>query len=282
MNKLIGTALGIVGGVTAIAATAGCAAFVKERIDEAKAPEGANRHKPYGVYEKYIKRPLDCSLSTGALIVLSPVLGVTALLVKTKLGSPVLFKQERPGKNGKTFYMLKFRTMLSPQTRDGRILTDKERLECIEKGIDILTDEERLPKIGRVMRALSLDELPELINIIKGDMSIVGPRPLATIYLPYYTKEEMHRHDVLPGLTGLAQVNGRNTVSWSTKFEYDIEYANNITFLNDLKIIAKTVKVVLAHDDVGQGNERPEAFSTVREKELEEGIVKSEDLYCNQ
>ena len=128
------------------------------------------------------------------------------------------------------------------------------------------------------MRTLSVDELPELINIIKGDMSIVGPRPLATIYLPYYTKEEMKRHDVRPGLTGLAQVNGRNTVSWKKKFKYDVEYVNHITFLEDVKIVLKTIKVVLVHDDIGQGNERPEAFNTVREREIEEGIVSSEDL----
>ena len=154
-------------------------------------------HKPYGPYEAYIKRPLDFCLSLGALVILSPVMGVTAILVKTQLGTPVLFVQERPGLNGEIFKMYKFRTMLDPQTKDGRILNDKERLECIEKGIEVLSDEERLPKLGRILRATSLDELPELINILKGDMSVVGPRPLATIYLPYYNESEKHRHDVL-------------------------------------------------------------------------------------
>ena len=267
MNKYIKNGLMIVGCISALAAIAGGIAFIGERIDELKNYGKELRHKPYGVYERFIKRPLDCFLSTGALIVLSPVLLFTSLLVKVKMGSPVLFKQERPGRYGKSFNMMKFRTMLSPQTRDGKILTDKERLECIEKGIEILSDEERLPKIGRVMRTLSVDELPELINIIKGDMSIVGPRPLATIYLPYYTKEEMKRHDVRPGLTGLAQVNGRNTVSWTKKFKYDVEYVNHITFLEDVKIVLKTIKVVLVHDDIGQGEERPESFNIVRQKE---------------
>ena len=253
-----------------ISLIAGCAAaiaFLAERIDELKSKGKKLVHKPFGIYERFVKRPLDCFLATGALIVFSPVLCTVAIIVKTKLGSPILFKQERPGKLGKSFKMLKFRTMLSPQTRDGRILTDKERLECIEKDIDILSDEERLPKVGKVLRTLSLDELPELINIIKGDMSIVGPRPLATIYLPYYTNEEMKRHDVRPGLTGLAQVNGRNTVSWTKKFKYDVEYVNHVTFLEDVKIVLKTIKVVLVHDDIGQGEERPESFNIVRQKE---------------
>lgn len=281
MKKLIKILAVITAVVSALAAFAAVIAFIDERIEEIKNHGKELKHKPYGVYERFIKRPLDCFLSTGALIVLSPVLAITSLLVKAKMGSPVLFKQERPGRYGKSFNMLKFRTMLSPQTRDGKVLTDAERLECIKNGIDILSDEERLPPLGRAMRTTSVDELPELINIIKGDMSIIGPRPLATIYLPYYTKKEMKRHDVRPGLTGLAQVNGRNTVSWTKKFEYDVDYANHITFINDLKILLKTVKVVLVHDDIGQGEERPEAFNTVRERELQEGTVALDDLVNN-
>ena len=224
-------------------------------------------HKPYGPYEAYIKRPLDFFLSLGALIVLSPVMGVTALLVKTKLGSPVLFVQERPGLNGEIFNMYKFRTMLDPQTKDGRILNDQQRLECIEKGIELLSDEERLPKLGRILRATSLDELPELINILKGDMSVVGPRPLATIYLPYYNEAEQHRHDVRPGLTGKAQVHGRNSASWKERFRYDLEYVNHITFLEDVKTIVDTVKVVILKEDIGQGSEKPIAFNVERQRE---------------
>lgn len=264
--------------ISAVAAFVAIIAFISERVEELRTWGKEIRHIPHGVYERFIKRPLDCFLSTGALIVFSPILIAVSILVKLKIGSPILFKQERPGRYGKSFNMLKFRTMLSPQTRDGKILTDKERLECIEKGIDILTDEERLPKIGRVMRSTSLDELPELINIIKGDMSIVGPRPLSTIYLPYYTKEEMKRHDVRPGLTGLAQVHGRNSASWSEKFKYDVEYADKVTFRGDAKIVLDTVKVVFTHEGIGQGEERPEAFHTVRQREIEEGLVSEDDL----
>lgn len=224
-------------------------------------------HKPYGPYEAYIKRPLDFCLSLGALIVLSPVMGVTAILVKRKLGSPIFFVQERPGLNGKIFKMYKFRTMLDPQTKDGRLLTDQERLECIENGIEILSDEERLPKLGRILRATSLDELPELINILKGDMSVVGPRPLATIYLPYYNEIEKHRHDVRPGLTGKAQVHGRNSASWRERFRYDLEYVNHITFIEDVKTVLDTVKVVLLKEDIGQGLEKPMAFNIERQLE---------------
>lgn len=224
-------------------------------------------HVPFGPYEAFFKRPLDIILAGTALIILSPVLAITALFVRIKLGSPVIFVQERPGRGGEIFKTYKFRTMLDPQTRDGRILTDKERLKCIEKGIDILTDEERLTKFGRRLRELSLDELPELWNILNGDMSIVGPRPLATIYLPYYTEEENRRHEVRPGLTGLAQVNGRNAVSWETKFKYDVEYVDHVSFMKDISIIFKTVAVIFTHEDIGQGEERPESFNIVRQKQ---------------
>ena len=186
------------------------------------------------IYEKYIKRPLDCILATGAFIVLSPVLGVTALLVKKNLGSPILFTQERPGKDGKIFKLYKFRTMLNPS--DGVI--------------DASKDKDRLTPFGRKLRSTSLDELPELINIIKGDMAVVGPRPLLVQYLERYSPEQARRHEVRPGFTGLAQVNGRNAISWNEKFKLDVEYVDNISFLGDCKIILDTVKVVLKKDGI--------------------------------
>lgn len=225
------------------------------------------------LYKPFFKRFYDIFLSGTALIILSIPLLVLSLLVRLKLGSPVIFRQERPGKGGKIFKMCKFRSMLPPQTRDGKVLTDKERLDCVEKGIDILSDEERLTKFGRLLRALSLDELPELWNIFKGDMSIVGPRPLATIYLPYYSKEEFHRHDVRPGLTGLAQVHGRNTASWKKRFEYDLKYVKDYSLLGDIMILIDTVLVVFKRSDIGQGNERPESFNVVRQREWENGEV---------
>lgn len=225
------------------------------------------------MYKHFIKRVIDIVLSGLALIILSPILLIVAILVRVKLGSPVIFKQERPGYKGQIFKMFKFRTMLDPQTRDGRKLTDKERLECIEKGIDILTDEERLLKLGRILRAASLDELPELWNIFIGDMSIVGPRPLATIYLPYYTKEEMRRHDVRPGLTGWAQVHGRNSASWKKRFVYDLYYVDHCSFILDVKTIFQTVAVVFKHEDIGQGAERPVAFNIERQKEWDEAGI---------
>ena len=225
------------------------------------------------MYKSFFKRLFDVVLSGLALIILSPILLIVAILVRIKLGSPVIFKQQRPGYKGKIFNMFKFRTMLDPQTRDGKKLTDNERLECIEKGIDILSDEERLTKFGRILRATSLDELPELWNIFIGDMSIVGPRPLATIYLPYYTIEEMRRHDVRPGLTGWAQVHGRNTASWRKRFEYDLYYVDHCSLWLDIKTIFQTVAVVFKREGIGQGEERPEAFNTVRQHEWDEGIV---------
>ena len=228
------------------------------------------------MYKGIIKRIFDVILSGLALILLSPVLLVVAILVRIKLGTPIIFKQERPGYKGKLFQMYKFRTMLDPQTRDGRKLTDKERLECVDKGIDILTDEERLPKIGRVLRATSLDELPELWNIFIGDMSLVGPRPLATIYLPYYSKEEMRRHDVRPGLTGWAQVHGRNSASWKKRFEYDIYYVDHCSFLLDVKTIFQTVAVVFKREGIAQGQERPISFNVERQKEWDDGTIKKD------
>jgi len=225
------------------------------------------------VYKFFLKRVFDIFLSGLALIILSPIMLITAILVRIMLGSPVIFKQQRPGYKGKIFNMFKFRTMLNPQTRDGKKLTDNERLECIEKGIDILSDEERLTKLGRILRATSLDELPELWNIFIGNMSIVGPRPLATIYLPYYTKEEMRRHDVRPGLTGWAQVHGRNTASWRKRFDYDLYYVDHCSLWLDIKTIVQTIVVVFKREGIGQGKECPESFNSVRQREWDEGIV---------
>ena len=192
-----------------------------------------------GLYECYIKRFIDVVCSICALIMLSPIIVVTFLLVRIKLGSPVLFMQERPGKNGEIFKLYKFRSMTDARDENGKLLSD-----------DI-----RLTKFGRLLRSTSLDELPELFNILKGDMSIVGPRPLLVEYLPYYTKEERHRHDVRPGLTGLAQINGRNTLTWEEKFAFDIEYVKDITFIKDVQIIFKTVKKVFKREDILIGKE---------------------------
>ena len=196
-------------------------------------------HKPYGPYEKYFKRPLDLALSAAALAALSPVMLGTAVLVRTKLGSPVIFSQERPGKDEKIFKLYKFRTMTDERDENGELLPDTVRLTSF----------------GKKLRATSLDELPELINIVKGDMAIIGPRPLLTQYLPAYTEEEKHRHDVRPGLSGLAQVNGRNFVPWDQRLAYDVEYVKKITFLGDLKIVLKTIQNVIRHDDVAVNTE---------------------------
>ena len=228
------------------------------------------------IYQKYAKRILDITLSGAAIIVLSPVMGVTALLVKKKLGSPVIFKQKRPGKDEKIFTMYKFRTMLDAKDSKGNNLTDEERLKRIasqkKEQVNISKDENRITPFGKKMRAMSLDELPELFNIFKGDMSFVGPRPLVTIYLPYYNENERKRHNVRPGLTGLAQVNGRNGLSWKEKFYYDTQYVENVTFIKDLKILLKTIRVVLSHSDIGQGEEKPEAFHIVRQRELNDKL----------
>lgn len=187
-----------------------------------------------GFYEKYIKRPQDFLCASLALIILSPVMGITAIFVKMKLGSPVLFTQVRPGLNGKLFKLYKFRTM-----------TD----DCDENG-NLLPDEDRLPPFGIKLRSTSLDELPELINIWKGDMSVVGPRPLLVRYLPRYNEYQARRHEVRPGFTGLAQVHGRNAISWDEKFDWDVKYVDRITFLGDWKIILRTVVTVLKREGI--------------------------------
>lgn len=185
-------------------------------------------------YEKYIKRLLDVVLSGGALLVLSPVLAVTAVLVRTKLGSPVIFCQERPGKDEKIFKLYKFRSMTDARDENGKLLAD----------------EIRLTRFGKLLRATSLDELPELWNILRGDMSLVGPRPLLVKYLPLYNGEQKHRHDVRPGLTGWAQVNGRNAISWEEKFKLDVWYVQNLSFATDVKTIFMTVKKVFCREGI--------------------------------
>ena len=192
------------------------------------------KHNPYGPYEKYIKRPQDFLCALLAMIVLSPVMLITAILVRIKLGSPVLFTQDRPGKNGKIFKLYKFRTMTD--ARD-------------EKG-ELLPDDQRLPKFGQRLRSTSLDELPELLNMLKGDMAVVGPRPLLVRYLPRYNEHQARRHEVRPGFTGLAQVHGRNAISWEEKFDWDVKYVDHITFLGDWKIILDTVKTVLKREGI--------------------------------
>ena len=186
------------------------------------------------MYRKYIKRLLDFILSLFAIIILSPVLLIVALLVRIKLGSPVIFKQKRPGLNEKIFTLYKFRTMTDAKDEHG----------------NLLPDEIRLTKFGKLLRSTSLDELPELFNILKGDMSIVGPRPLLVRYLPLYNEHQKHRHDVRPGFTGYAQCNGRNAISWEEKFDLDVYYTKNLTLLMDIKIIIKTVKVVLFREGI--------------------------------
>ena len=185
-------------------------------------------------YETYIKRALDILLSGTALLILWPVLLVTAILVRTKLGSPVIFCQARPGKNEKIFKLYKFRSMTDARDENG----------------DLLPDEIRLTKFGKLLRSTSLDELPELWNILRGDMSIVGPRPLLVKYLPLYNEEQKHRHDVRPGLTGWAQANGRNAISWEEKFRLDVEYVDHISFALDVKTIWLTLKNVLRREGI--------------------------------
>lgn len=226
--------LKIILAIIIIAAFVGLIALVMELFTK------SNSHKPYGPYERFIKRFLDAFLSTGALIVLSPILLITAILVRIKLGSPVLFTQDRPGRNEKIFKLYKFRSMTNQQDENGKLLPD-----------DV-----RLTKFGRILRSTSLDELPELLNIIRGDMAVIGPRPLLVEYLPYYTAEEHHRHDIRPGLTGWAQVNGRNAIgSWEERFKYDLEYVNHVTFAMDLKVLYTTVIKVIKRSDIQVGSE---------------------------
>jgi len=213
------------------------------------------------VYRKFGKRFLDIVLSGCALLVLWPVMLIVAVLVRVKLGSPVIFCQERPGKDEKIFKMYKFRSMTDERDENG----------------ELLPNEVRLTKFGRLLRSTSLDELPELWNIFTGDMSIVGPRPLLVSYLPYYTEEERHRHDVRPGLTGLAQVNGRNAISsWEERFQHDLTYVENCSLALDIQVILKTVKKVFARSGITSGEKREVVgrFDDIRKSEAAKAAEK--------
>lgn len=220
--------------IVVIAALAGVLAFIADLFQKRN-----SRHRPYGLYEKFIKRPLDAFLATGAIIILSPVLLITAILVRMKLGSPVLFTQDRPGRDEKIFRLYKFRTMTDARDENGVLLPD----------------DQRLPEFGQKLRSTSLDELPELVNMIKGDMAVVGPRPLLVRYLPRYNTHQARRHEVRPGFTGLAQVHGRNSISWEEKFDWDVQYVDHITFKGDAKIIFDTVRTVLKREGITGGGE---------------------------
>lgn len=192
------------------------------------------KRKKFRIYEHYIKRPLDFVCALFGIVLLSPVMLIIAMLIRINLGKPVIFVQERPGKNEKIFRMYKFRSMSDAKGKDGKLLPD----------------EERLGRFGKTLRATSLDELPELFNILKGDMSVVGPRPLLVCYLKRYNSYQARRHEVRPGITGLAQVNGRNAIYWEEKFDWDIKYVDHITFLGDCKIIGRTIKTVFKQDGI--------------------------------
>lgn len=208
------------------------------------------------MYKNCIKRCLDFLLSLCGIIVLSPILLVLCVLVRVKLGSPVIFKQERPGKNEKIFTLCKFRTMTDERDENGELMPDAVRLT----------------KFGKFLRATSLDELPELFNILKGDMSIIGPRPLLVSYLPYYSEREKLRHTVRPGLTGLAQVSGRNFIDWDRRLQKDVEYVENLSFKMDMKVLWMTVQTVLGHaEEVAEDTNAVEGnFAEIRKKRLEE------------
>lgn len=208
------------------------------------------------MYQKYIKRLLDIVISFTALVILSPILLVVAVLVRIKLGSPVIFHQDRPGYHEKIFKLRKFRSMTDARGADG----------------ELLPDEMRLTKFGKVLRATSLDELPELWNILKGDMSLIGPRPLLVSYLPYYTDEERLRHSVRPGLTGLAQVRGRNLLDWDRRIATDVEYVKNLTFAMDVKIFFLTIRKVLVREDIEVNTNQVEGnFAEIRKAKQKEG-----------
>ena len=212
------------------------------------------------MYKKYIKRLLDIILSLIGIIITFPIFIIIGLLVIIFLGRPAIFRQKRPGKDEKIFTMYKFRTMTNKKDKDG----------------NLLPDEQRLTKFGKFLRKTSLDEIPEFFNILKGDMSFIGPRPLVVEYLPYYNNKEKHRHDIRPGLTGLAQVNGRNNLKWEERFEFDLYYIKHLTFKMDFKIILLTIIKVLKKSDIvtrGEGNNCD--FSEYRRKQNESNRKKS-------
>jgi undecaprenyl phosphate N,N'-diacetylbacillosamine 1-phosphate transferase len=226
---------------------------MQSRVKEVKPSIDDSNNK--GIYRKFLKRPMDFILSLIAIIVLSPVLIIVGVLVRVKLGSPILFKQKRPGLNEKIFTMYKFRTMTDEKDENGELLPDSVRLTSF----------------GRMLRSTSLDELPELFNILKGDMSIVGPRPLLERYLPYYTGYERNRHSVRPGLTGLSQVNGRNLLEWNKRLSLDVEYAQNISLFIDIRIVFLTIKKVITKQDVAVGNQHIIASLDIERKDLKNG-----------
>lgn len=241
--KLTGSAaVGVVAGAWFFNAT-------KEKQEKAKKENG---HIPYGPYEAMIKRPLDIVVSGVALAVLWPVIGTIAIVTAIKMKGNPFFMQQRPGKDERIFQLIKFRSMTNGRDQNG----------------DLLPDVDRLTDYGKFLRTFSLDELPEFINILKGDMSFIGPRPLAVQYLPYYNEEEQKRHSVLPGLTGLAQVHGRNATTWEDRLTYDVRYTEHITFMEDLRILIETIKVVFKHSGIGtRGIDSPEDFDEYRKKQ---------------
>ena len=221
---------------------AGGVAFIMETL----AAKKAKNKKSKGIYEKFVKRPMDCFLATLCLLIFSPLMLILAILVRIFLGSPVLFEQDRPGKDGKVFKLYKFRTMNDKKDENG----------------ELLADEMRLTAFGKMLRSSSLDELPELFNIVKGEMSLIGPRPLLVQYLPLYNQEQARRHEVRPGLTGLAQVRGRNALSWEEKFRLDTQYVNHITFWGDVEILFNTVRIVLNKEGISAKGETTMPFFT--------------------
>lgn len=240
------------------------------QIEAKQNEQTLNIPRRLGLYRNYLKRPMDFILSLIAIIGLSPILLITALLVRTKLGSPVLFKQKRPGLNGKVFTLFKFRSMTDEKDENG----------------NLLPDEIRLTRFGRILRSTSLDELPELFNILKGDMSVIGPRPQLIKDMVFFNEEQMERQSVLPGLSGLAQVNGRNCILWEDKFKYDLQYIDNITFLGDWKLILQTIIKVFKKSGIhSEGMATAEDFGDyllrvqrIDEDEYYSAIQKSREL----
>ena len=218
----------------------------------------------FGIYKRYFKRPLDFILSLLAIIIFSPILLIVAILVRIKLGSPIIFKQKRPGLNEKIFIMYKFRTMTDKKDENGNLLPDSERLT----------------KFGKTLRSTSLDELPELFNIIKGDMSIVGPRPQLIKDMVFMTVEQRQRYFILPGLTGLAQINGRNNINWESKFSWDLKYLEKITFVGDMKIIIDTIGKVFTRANISrEGTVSDKNFGDYL---LEKGVITQDEYKKKQ